>query len=191
MSEGRPSSPGPVLTDALEECRRRLSANGRKVLVVTGGTDIGTALEAPGSFDAAWIAPSGNGALDVVALGRRVALALRPGAPVACSIPGCWPLPAVLERVLRGTGEWTEPRAREGSQAPCLSVRSWQAAFGPDFSWHHVRAVGMLLPTRPETGWAERHALSLGLLAAVEHVCASWPFLRALGDRLLLEGARR
>lgn len=191
MSEER--GDGPTLSDALEACRRRLATNGRKVLVVTGAVDDASALGAPGSFDAAWIAPGSTRGLDVAALSRRVALSLRPSAPVACSIPGCWPLPALMEKALRGTGEWTSPRrARsEGREASCLSAPSWCEAFGPEFSWHRVRAVGVLLPSRPDTAWAERHALSLGLLAAAEHVCASWPVLRRLGGRLLLEGVRR
>ena len=195
MSGGLVSSSGPAWIDieALEACRSRLARDGRKVLVVAGEIGEEAALETPGSFDAAWIAPGSTRGLDVAALGRRVAAALRPASPVACAIPGCWPLPAVLEKALRGTGEWAGPRrARaEGREAPCLSASSWRRAFGPGFSWHHVRAVGVLLPLRPKAEWAERHALSLGVLAAAEHVIASWPLLRALGDRLLLEGIRR
>ena len=186
------SEPAWIDIEALEACRARLATDGRNVLVVAGEIDV-AALETPGSFDAAWIAPGGTRGLDVAALGRRVTAALRPASPVACAIPGCWPLPAVLEKALRGTGEWPEPRrARaEGREGPCLSASSWRKAFGPGFSWHHVRAVGVLLPLRPKAEWAERHALSLGLLAAAEHVVASWPLLRTLGDRLLLEGVRR
>lgn len=187
------SPSGPALSDVLDACRRSLAKGGRKVLVVAGERDEAAVLEAPGSFDAAWVAPHSTEGLDVAALGRRVAAALRPDAPVACSIPGCWPLPAVVEKALRGTGECPEPRrARvEGTRTPCFSASSWRAAFGPDFSWHHVRAVDVFLPSRPDGSWAERHALALGFLAAVEHVSASWPIVRGLGDRLLLEGIRR
>ena len=194
MSDARiTSSSGPTLSDTLDACRRRLGEDGRNVLVVAGAIEEETPLETPGSFDAAWIAPGSTRGLDVAALGRRVGAALRPAAPVACSVPGCWPLPAVLAKALRGTGGWPEPRrARvEGRGAPCLSASSWREAFGPDFAWHRVRAVGVLLPLRPEAEWAERHALSLGVLAAAEHVIASWPLLRTLGARLLLEGIRR
>ncbi len=194
MSEGLApvSSIEPALTYALDACRRRLARGGKRVFVVSDDVYGLAALEER-SFDAAWIAPSTVDGLDVAALGRRVAAALRSGAPVACSIPGCWPLPAVLERALRGTGELPRPRrARvEGRGAPCISVSSWREAFGADFSWHHVRGVGVLLPLRPDAAWAERHALFLGVLAAAEHVGGSWPLLRALGERVLLEGVRR
>ena len=195
MSEGSApvSSIEPALTHALDACRRRLARDGRKVFVVSDDVDGRAELEQPRSFDAAWIAPHTVDGLDVAALGRRVATALQPGAPVACSIPGCWPLPAVLERALRGTGELPRPRrARvEGRGAPCISASSWREAFGADFSWHHVRGVGVLLPLRPDAAWAERNALFLGVLAAAEHVSGSWPLLRALGERVLLEGVRR
>jgi hypothetical protein len=49
----------------------------------------------------------------------------------------------------------------------------------------------VLLPSPPALSSAEERALLLGWLAAVEHVVGSWPILRGLGERTLLEGVRR
>jgi hypothetical protein len=182
-----------ALDFSLDETRRRWLETGKKVLVVTDTGGATLPAEEPGPCDAAWIAPDNLDEIDVADLGRWVASVLRPGAPVACSVPGCRPLPALLERALRGTGDLPRPgRGRlTGGRAPCLSVSSWREAFGPEYSWHRVRAVGVLLPARPARAWAEERALLLGWLGAVEHVVGSWPILRGLGDRALLEGVRR
>lgn len=187
------SSVRPALDFSLEEARRRLGAPGKQILVVTGGGEVDGGGEASGPFDAAWIAPARLEGLDVGELGRRVAAILRPRAAVACVIPGCWPLPAVLERALLGVGDLPWPRrARvEGRPACCISAAAWREAFGSDFSWHRARGVGVLVPARSSGDRGERRALVLGLLAAAEHVIGSWPVVRALGDRILLEGVRR
>ena len=119
-----------------------------------------------------------------------MASVLRPGAEVVCSIPGCRPLPALLERALRGTGEVPWPRRERflGGPAPCSTAAAWREAFGPSFAWRRTRAVGVLVPVAP--GWREEAALRLGWLAAAEHVVGSWPILRNLGARLLLEGVK-
>jgi hypothetical protein len=163
------------------------------VLVVARGGEAPSPGDEFALFDAAWIAPVQLDEIDVAELGRWVASVLRPGAPVVCSIPGCWPLPALLERALRGTGELPRPdRARiEGRRASCISVASWRKDFGPDFTWHRVRAVGALLPVRPARSWAEKHALLMYGLGAMEHMVGSWPIVRRLGDRALLDGVRR
>ncbi len=187
------SSVRPALDFSLEEVRRRLDVPGKRILVVTAGGKVDGAGEASGPFDAAWIAPARLEGLDVGGLGRRVAAALRPRAPLACVIPGCWPLPAVLERALLGVGDLPWPRrARvEGRPERCISAAAWRKAFGPDFSWHRARGVGVLVPAWSSGASVERRALVLGVLAAAEHVIGSWPVLRALGDRILLEGVRR
>lgn len=181
-----PSPTAPALAEVLEASRRRLAEGGRPVLSVSSVDEAVAPLGEPGSYDAAWLSLPSTRELDVPDLGRRLAVVLRPGAPLVCSFPTGWPLPAVLTRVLRGTGDWTGPR--DGDR---LSSGGWRRAFGPEFSWHRTRALGLLIPSRPEGAWAERHALLLGALAAAEHVCGSWPVLRGLGERVLLEGVRR
>jgi hypothetical protein len=183
----------PALDFCLDEARRRLSAPGRRILVLTDGVEGSDAGEVSGAFDAAWIAPTRLEGLDVHELGRVVAAVLRPGAPLACVVPGCRPLSTVLERALLGQGDLPSARrARlEGGSVPCLSAAAWRKAFGPEFSWHRLRGVGILVPARSAGIQVERRALVLGLLAAAEHVVGGWPILRGLGDRLLLEGVRR
>jgi hypothetical protein len=187
------SSVQPALDFRLEEARRRLGPPGARVLVLTGSREVDAADDVSGPFDAAWIAPAPLEGFDARGAGRRVAAALPSGAPVACVIPGCWPLPAVLERALLGEGDLPWPRrARlEDRPVPCLSAAAWREAFGAEFSWHRTHGVGVLVPARSSGTHVERHALSMGLLAAVEHVVGGWPVFRDLGDRILLEGVRR
>ncbi len=187
------SSIQTALRFSFDNTVRRWREAGKRVLVVAREARAPSPDAEEGPFDAAWIAPFNVDQIDVAELGRWVASVLRPGAPIVCSIPGCWPLPALLERALRGAGSLPRPdRARmRGGRAPCASVASWREAFGPEFSWRGVRAVGVLLPSRAAPSWAEERALLLGWLAAMEHVVGSWPILRGLGYRALLEGVRR
>lgn len=183
----------PALDFSFEETLRRWREAGKRVLVVARGGEPPSPGEDVTPFDAAWIAPVRLDEVDVAELGRWVASVLRPGAPVACSIPGCWPLPALVERALLGTGELPRPdRARiEGRRAPCLSAASWRRAFGPEFSWHRVRAMGALLPSQAGRSWGERHDLLLYGVGTMEHLLGGWPIVRGLGERTLLEGVRR
>jgi hypothetical protein len=178
----------PALDFRLEQARRRLESAGGRVLEMTEGTDLETA--GPGPFDAAWIAPVRLDGLDVRTLGRRVASVLRERAPVACVVPGCWPLRQLLERALLGVGDLPLPRrARlEGRPVNCMSAASWREALGSDFSWRRVRGVGIFVAANPTQ--AERHALALGALAAADYVTGGWPVFRGLGGRILLEGER-
>jgi hypothetical protein len=183
----------PALGFWFDETLRRWREAGKRVLVVARGGEAPSPGDDLAHFDAAWIAPATLEDVDVSELGQWVASVLRPGAPVVCSIPGCWPLPALLERALRGTGELPRPdRARvEGNRAPCISASSWREAFGPEFTWHRARAVGALLPVRPPRSWADEHARMMYGLGAMEQLLGSWPIVRGLGDRALLEGVRR
>jgi hypothetical protein len=183
----------PALGFSFDQTVRRWREAGKRVLVVARGGEAPFPNEDIAPFDAAWIAPVTLENVDVSELGQWVASVLRPGAPVACSIPGCRPLRALLERALRGTGELPRPdRARfEGRRAPCISVSAWRKAFGPEFTWRRVRAVGALLPVRAARSRAEERALLMYGLGTMEHLLGSWPIVRGLGDRALLEGVRR
>lgn len=174
----------------LEERKRRLRAGAERLLEVSSEDP---AARGDAGYDAAWVALESFEGVDVSALGRALARALRPGARVDCVLPGAWALPAVLERALRGTGE--PPRARracfEGAGARSVTPSRWRRAFGPAFSWARSRAYGVVLPGPGSGNWAERRPALFGWLAAVEDVIGTWPVLRALGDQIVLEGARR
>jgi hypothetical protein len=175
----------------LEERKRRLCAGALRPLVVSTGDEAAAARDA--ACDAAWVALESFEGVDVSALGRALARALRPGSRVGCVLPGAWALPALLERALRGTGESPrERRARlEGAGPFRLTPSRWRRAFGPAFSWAGSRALGVVLPGPASGDWAERRPALFGLLAAVEDVAGAWPVLRALGDQIVLEGERR
>jgi hypothetical protein len=177
---------------ALAERRRALSPAGARLLVVTTAAEA-EAIPQGEAFDAAWLAPESLEQIDVAALGRHVARALRSGAPLVCVIPGARPLPTVLGQALLGRGEPPAPGpARlEGGAFARKSPGDWRRAFGPEFAWRRACAIGVLLPPSGAAGWVQRHPIAFGLLAAAEHVMGGWPLLRSLGDRIILEGVRR
>jgi hypothetical protein len=176
---------------ALAERRRALAPPGTRLLSVTAAAEATALPDGEGVFDAAWLAPESLAGIDLPALGSRVARGLRSGARLLCVIPGAWPLPAVVERGLLGLGGRGGQRRRrvEGCPSVRTSVSEWRQAFGREFAWRAPRAMGVLLPA--SAGWAPRHPLAFGLLAAAEQVVAGWPVLRALGDQIVLEGVRR
>jgi hypothetical protein len=144
-------------------------------------------------FDAAWVELESFEGVDVSALGRALARALRPGSPVGCVLPGAWALPAVLERALRGTGE--SPRDRrprfDGGAVRRVTPSEWRRAFGPAFSWARRQALGVVLRGPSSGAWALRRPVLFAVLAAAEDVVGTWPVLRGLGDQIVLEGVRR
>ncbi len=159
--------------------RRELRVAGFRVLVVSGPRDALELAESAVSFDAVWIELDDLAGIDLPALGREVARVLRPGGRLVCVVPGAFPLPRLLARALRGRG------ARAGG-AP---FATWRSAFAPAVAWRQGRAFGVLVPEAE--GWQRLPPLSIGLLAAAEHVVCRWPLLRALGERALHEGVRR
>lgn len=191
-AETASADPARSLRDfALGELRRALSPPGTRLLALTTAAAGTAPPEGDTAFDLAWIAPESLEGIDLEALGRHVARAVRSGATVVCVVPGAWALPAMLQRALVGTGEppggWRE--RVEGRPAARASAGEWRRAFGAAFEWRAPRAIGVLVPTAP--GWAERQPIVFGLLVAVEHLVAGWPILRVLGDRIVLEGVRR
>jgi SAM-dependent methyltransferase len=129
------------------------------------------------------------------AVGRGLAAALRPGAPLLVSLMGPWPLPVLVERALRGRGESrrrSRPRVA-GMPVPASypSSREVRDLFGPAFEWRSGCALGVLVPGPGHAGWAQRNPQAFGLLAALEGIVRRWPLVRELGDHLVLEGARR
>jgi SAM-dependent methyltransferase len=151
------------------------------------------ALEGP--FDGAYSDFGALNSADLEAVGRALAAALRPGAPVLLSLTGPWPLPAIAARALTGVGE-----SRRGSEPQVAGVpvatsyptpREAREALGPCFAWRGGFALGVLMPGPAQAGFAARSPQAFGLLAMLESVCRGWPLLRALGDHYVLEGVRR
>jgi hypothetical protein len=113
-------------------------------------------------------AVSGPGVLqdaDLAALGRSLAAALRPGAPVLLCL---------------GAGG-----------APRIDLGAAKERLGPDLVWHRAFALGVIVPATSRQEWVRRHPQAFGLLAAAERLVRTWPVLRARGEYIVIEGARR
>jgi SAM-dependent methyltransferase len=178
--------------------RARAKAAGRGVGEDRARFEVAAAEDAGamgGGFDGAY---SGFGALncaDLERVGRSLARALRPGAPLLVCLMGRWPLPAMLERALTGRGE---ARARavprvEGIPVPARYPTPSQVRrlLGPAFEWAGAAAFGVLVPGPAHGAWAHRNPQTFGALAALENLVRAWPLLRHLGDHVVFEGVRR
>jgi SAM-dependent methyltransferase len=180
----------------IERAREKAAAHGLAEPALRFGVLAAESVaEIDGPFDGAY---SDFGALnraDLAVVGRALAGALRPGAPVLLSLMGPWPLPAAVARALTGMGEsrrGSEPRLADLPVAATYpSPREAREALGPAFVWRGGFALGVLLPGPAQAGFAERNPQVFGLLAMLESVCRGWPLLRALGDYHVLEGVRR
>jgi hypothetical protein len=157
-----PSPVGLLFRHVLEERARTLFPLASRVL------DVPREAAEPGTlFDGAYAGPGALDGVDLQALGRALAAALRPGAPVLLCLrlrpPGA-----------RGPG----PRkARE--------------RLGTDFVWRGAFGLGVLVPGEEREEWVRRHPQAFGVLAALEGVVRRWPLFREAGDYAVLEGARR
>jgi hypothetical protein len=145
----------------LEERGRRLFPAGGRILVLPRVSD-----EA-GPFDGAYAGPGALDGADLETVGRSLAAALRPGAPVLLCIA----------------------RRRPGTAS--VSLGEARARLGPGLRWSAAFGLGVLLPGEARDEWARRHPLAFGILAALESVVRGWPVLRGLGEYVALEGARR
>lgn len=153
-------------------------------------------LDAAGSaFDGAYSTFGGLGGADLPRTGAALAAALRPGAAVVISLPGPWPLPAVIRRTLTGMGDPRRgPTPRVGRVQPALShptLAQARAALGPGLDWTDAYALGVLVPGPDQEGWVADHPQAFGMLAALERAVRRWPGLRQLGDHTVLEGRRK
>jgi len=184
------ASPGMVAACTAKAQARGLGPDRLRV-EVRAAEDVGGLA---GPFDGAY---SDFGALNCAELhmvGEGLRRALRPGAPVLFSVMGRRPLPAALQRALTGRGA---ARGRSLPHVAGLPVAVHHPGFGglregmgPGFRWTRAYALGVLLPSPEQDGWARRHPMAFGLLAALERTVRAWPLLRHLGDHLVLEGAR-
>ena len=164
----------------LDERRRALFPPGSRVLEIRASGEAGE-----GPFDGAWAEPGALDGAEPRPLARRLADALRPGAPLLICVRSPWPLPALLATALTGAGS---PRGANGGGSP--SLRELRAAFGPAFTWRGVFALGLLLPAPEDSAWVAENPQVFGLLAAAEGRLRGWPVLRGLGAFAVLEGVR-
>src|SRR5262245_17791654 len=138
-----------------------------------------------GSFGAAFAGPEAARRLGAQEVGRRLREGLAAGAPVVLAFPGARPLPALLEKILRGAGD------PAGPERGLLGRRDLRQALGAGLEWRRTSALGVLLPGTSEADWAAAHPQAFGLLAVAEEVVRAWPLLRAWGALTVLEGVRR
>ena len=114
-------------------------------------------------LEGAFAGPGALDGADLAAMGESLAAALVPGAPVLLCVGGGQRLPI--------------PEAR--------------ARLGPAFVWRRAFALGVIVPGESAEGWARDHPQTFGVLAALEGLVRGWPVLRARGDYVVIEGARR
>lgn len=165
MTGGEPRGPNPaglLFRHVVEERARRLFPPGGRMLLLPRVSS-----ETAAPFDGAYAGPGALDDADLEALGRTLAAALRPGAPVLLCI------------------------TRRRSGAGRVGLREARARLGPGFAWSAAFGLGVLVPGEPREEWARRHPQAFGILAALESVVRRWPVFRALGDYAVLEGSRR
>jgi hypothetical protein len=121
-----------------------------------------------------------------VEVGHRLRRWLPRGAVVLLAFPGARPLPALLDRALRASGD-----VPPGDAAARLPLRELRGALGSGLEWRATFALGVFLPGRARAPWAAAHPQAFGLLAVAEEVVRTWPLLRAWGEITVLEGVRR
>ena len=171
-----------------------LFPEGARILHVESSTaEEAIALAASGGrFDGASVSLGALGLADLRAVGAAVAAALRPGAWVVVSMPGPWPLPAVIRRMLTGVGVERRSRAARFGEAPPALATPAEArtALGAAFEITDSYALGVVLPGPAQEQWAADHPQVFGLLAALERTVRRWPGLRQLGDLSVFEGRR-
>jgi hypothetical protein len=172
-----------------------LFPEGARVLHVECSTreEAAALVAAGGEFDGAYVSLGALGLADLRAVGAALAAALRPGSWVVVSMPGPWPLPAVIRRTLTGVGVERRSRAsRFGLAPPALATPAEaRTALGAAFEITDSYALGVVLPGPAQEQWAADHPQAFGLLAALERAVRRWPGLRQLGDLSVLEGRRR
>ena len=187
MSGGAPLDPDPVtllFRHVVRQRVRTLFPARRHVLEITGSGldtvglapaglevhtfDPSTASPDVGSLrdlDGAFAGPGALEGAELTAVGRALAVALRPGAPVLLCVG---------------------PRRAER-----IRLREARARLGPDLVWRSAFALGVIVPDESAQEWVRGHPQAFGVLAAVEGLVRRWPLLRARGEFTVIEGARR
>jgi SAM-dependent methyltransferase len=120
-----------------------------------------------GTFDAALVAARALDGIELDVLRQPLAAVLRAGAPVLVSVPA--PRPAA---------------ARLGARQRA------QDALGPQFTWGRGFGLGIVLACDVAEAWAAGRPQAFAALAMLERAVRDAPFLRDLGDHLVLDGTR-
>lgn len=153
---------------AVQEARRAAAAAGL-------GTRVRFEVRRPdelrlqdGSFGGAFAAPGALDGADLRSLARPLGAVLHEGSPVLLSLRA--PRPAA---------------ARIGMRQRA------QGALGPEFTWRAGFGLGVVMPGTTSMSWAATHPQTFGALALLERFARDAPWLRDLGDHLVLDGVRR
>jgi ubiquinone/menaquinone biosynthesis C-methylase UbiE len=67
------------------------------------------------------------------------------------------------------------------------TVAATRRSFSPHFRLRSIRAVGLFVPPSYLESWVRRHQSVLRRLEAMDAVFAAWPFVRTMGDHVLLK----
>jgi len=70
------------------------------------------------------------------------------------------------------------------------TVRTIRAAMRPWFVLRSCKGIGVSVPPSYVEHWAQRHRSALHLMCSVDRVISRWPWLRVLGDHVLLSMER-
>jgi len=168
VTDAGPPGPNPITLfyRHVVQARAQVLFAGRRRLADLGATPV-QMLKGHREMEGAYALPGDlDPQQDLAALGRALAAALQPGAPVLLAFA----------------------RYAPGSAGRLAGVR---AALGPAFDWHGTFALGVIAPAESRQDWARRHPQSFGVLAVVERLVRGWPLLREAGEYAVIEGSRR
>jgi ubiquinone/menaquinone biosynthesis C-methylase UbiE len=157
-------------------------------------------LRSSSPFDGAFSNFSGmNCVTDVKQFVASLAEILKPRAKVLVCVSGrfcLWELAWFLlkglpRKAFRRVGGSTTARM-EGREFAVVypTIRQWRSHFHPLFRLRKIRAVGLFIPPSYVESWARRHPRLVERLARMDRFFARQPWLRAVGDHVLLEFER-
>jgi SAM-dependent methyltransferase len=186
----------------IEVARRRVQAEsglGNLRIVQLPSEDLDLMPRQP-RFDGAFSNFSGLNCLaDLKPVASNLAELVRPGGNVLLCLWSRFCVSELLWYSLRGQFKKACRRlpgkalARVGELTICVSyptVSKVRQAFAPWFELRARRAVGLFVPPSYLERWICGHEKTLSLLERLDHQCAEWPVLRAIGDHVLLEFTR-
>ena len=151
-------------------------------------------------FDGAFSNFSGLNCLaDLRPFARDLANLVRPGGRVLLCLWSRVCVAEVIWFLLQGQLQKSFRRLRANSVAKlgdlAISVtyhtfHDVRRSFSPWFELRSRRAVGLFVPPSYAEQWMHRHKKTLVQMERLDRMCSEWPFLRDLGDHMLLEFVR-